>query len=219
VKKFLIGVLLGVITITAMAIPASAENRWYAGYRQGSGCYGVKGNISAPSSAPYIGTTSGESSWVSTRSTSGYYGGWVQTGWHYNQFSYQQYGSDARTYYEIYYGGGFGTQVDNQYSHTWGTTHNYRVEWDGTYWEAYRDSTFLAEGSGGSITNPPTTLLAMSEIHADPIAELDVHFTSVQWKNSSGTWNNFSRWWDYQDDDPYSVNHTTDPYNFNTYGP
>lgn len=69
-----IGILVAIF-ITLNNVQSASAN-WYAGNGRTS-AYGVKANIWAPSSAPYL-KESGESNWVSLPSPY-----WVQAGWRY----------------------------------------------------------------------------------------------------------------------------------------
>ncbi len=212
-KRIFTAIALAIAILSLIAQPALAS--WYAGYFQGGGSYGVRADIYTPASAPYIGATGGESNWVST-ATPWVTAYWVQTGWRLTQAA----PTTAKSYYEYRASPDPADYLLVEYeNHSWGTSKNYKIEWDGTYWIFYRNGTWLFGVTGGYLPTPPTTVAAESEVHNDPTTVLDTHFGNVQWKNSGGTWADFSQWWNYSNQDPYSVQFTLYPSNFNTYGP
>lgn len=176
------------LTISAITIMLEPQNslaaRWYGGNNQ-TAAYGVKADISTPSSAPYLGDEQGEVSWVSTPN---YSDAWIQTGWH-----YWAYNSSARPYVELGPGGGsnmyfYGTQP-------WGESKNYKVVYDSYFdsWDAYIGGVFRVGLGGSAVPDGNITLLAWAEVHNSSNTVLNTDFNSVMWKDSSGTWYSFNQ--------------------------
>jgi hypothetical protein len=192
VRKGVIAVLLlALVMILVVATGASASS-WFAGNSRSVG-YGVRANIQAPASAPYVGTSS-QASWVSTPGPSY----WVQTGWRY----YGGY-TNAKSYYE--YSLPIGYSVVEVSTHSWGATKTYEVSHSGSgYWAVKIAGSTI--GSFGTLSAPVYPVRAMSESHYSTV-QLNTAFSSVKYRGTS-TWYNFdeSNW---VTDSPYYLSITS----------
>ncbi len=198
-RRLSLVLLLALVLILVIATSASAS--WYAGNSRTT-AYGVRADISTPSSAPYVGS-SGGSNWVGTPGTSY----WVQAGWrYYSGYSY------ARSYYEYSLPTGYSlTETSNQ---SWGTTKNYEVSSASSgYWTVKIAG--VSQGSWSYLAAPVSSVRAWSESHNSTVV-LNTQFNNVKYRDST-TWYNFdqSSW---RTDSPYylSIAYT---YKFNTLGP
>ena len=193
-------VLLALVVLLVVAAGASASS-WYAGNARNS-AYGVRGDISTPSTAPYVGS-SGESNWVSTPGPTY----WVQAGWRY----YGGY-SAARSYYEYSLPSGYNlVETSNQ---AWGVARNYEVSHAGSgYWTVKIGG--VTQGSWGTISAPVSQVKAMSESHYTTV-QLNTQFNNVYYRTSS-SWYTFdqSNW---RTDSPYYLT-ITYTYRYKTLGP
>lgn len=201
-KKSQVAIILVLILAFGIAESASATN-WYAGNAKGS-VYGVKANIKTPSTAPYI-ETSVESTWVSLPCCY-----WVQAGWRY----YKDWPSAQRyVEYRNHAGGGDLIPQGNQ---SWGTTVEYKVQHNsGEMWCAYINGS--SKGCYNYIRTAPSQVQAYSEVHVSSNNQLNTNFSSVSYRNSSGTWYllNNANW---REDPPYKVDKYAN-YRYRTYGP
>jgi hypothetical protein len=188
------------------SVAADDIERWYARNARTS-CYGVKADISANTYTPGLSVNTGLSSWVSTLN---YNNCWVQTGWHYN------YGMNYAYSYTEFRLGAITIQQDISI-HSWSSYKNYKVSYDSPYWKCYINNTlYLYVSGGGYLPTPPTTLLASAEIKGSSGITMDSAFSSVQYMNSLGSWNNFDQNNKYA---MYPYHITGYNYNFYTYGP
>lgn len=199
-RKF-IGMLFALFIALSNVQNVSAN--WYAGNGRTS-AYGVKANIWAPSSAPYI-QESGESNWVSLPSPY-----WVQAGWRY----YKGW-SAAKRYVEYMTSSGI-YGINHYGTHAWGSIIEYRVDWvGGTTWCGR-----IAGSNKGcyQVRSAPITVYAYSEAHVSSQNELNTRFSAVYYMSS--TWNVWflfdqARW---QEDAPYHVQ-KDNTYYYRNYGP
>jgi len=195
----LVAALVLVLTIGAEASAISL----HAGNTRSRG-YGVKADISTPSSAPYVGY-SGQSSWVSTAGP--YY--WVQTGWLYY---YQD--SAAKSYWEYKLPTGY--QLQELSDQAWNFTRNYCVTLlaDGN-WQVKINGVPKGAWGASALSAPQEPVRAEAESHASYV-ELHSGFNNVQYRGTT-TWFNFDEngW---VEEGPYWVN-VTYPYRYQCYGP
>jgi hypothetical protein len=204
VKRILFVCVMVLISTLIITQPASAN--WYGGNVR-TEAYGVSAQIATPNSAPYS-IQGGTSSWVSTSNDDD---SWVQVGWlHCPAYGY----SSATLYIEYRYTGQpsyqwrYGTQA-------WGTSKNYKLNYVSNAWSFYIDGVAYAAISGIDI--PPRRVLAVAEVHDSPTNVLNTWFTSVQWRNSGGTWAYFDQNNKFADS-PYTVGGTSN-YVYQVYGP
>jgi hypothetical protein len=180
-KRLSTAALLALLVFVMAAQSASATTYWYAGNFRTS-AYGVKADISTPSSAPNLGNSPIEASWVSTPPPY-----WIQTGWAYGSgYSY------AKPFTEYMLSGG----VHNWTAHgsqSWGTSKNYKLDYSPDSWSAYIDGTWKVTLAYSAVPNAPIDVQAYSEVQDDSTATMYNLFSSVMWKNSGGSWNYFDQ--------------------------
>ncbi len=170
-------IVLVLTLVIALAVTASALGSTYVGNTRSVG-YGVRADISTPSSAPWVGT-SGESNWVSA-GASGY---WVQAGWRY----YYGY-AYAKSYYE--YNLPIGYHLEEMSSQAWNYTRTYEVSYVGSgVWTVKVNG--VSKGSWGTMSAPVYPVEALSESHY-PTVELNTQFNNVQYRGTT-TWFNFDQ--------------------------
>ena len=197
----IIGILVTLFMTLSSVGTTSAD--WWTGNSQ-TDAYGVKANIWAPSSAPYIEET-GESNWVSLPERY-----WVQAGWR-----YLKGWSEAKKYVEYYTSSGI-YGIHHYGTHGWGSIVEYRVDWiGGTTWCGRIDG--VNKGCY-QVRSAPSLVLARSEVHTSSKNELDTRFSAVYYMGS--TWNqwflfNQEGW---REDAPYQVQKDT-TYYYRNYGP
>jgi hypothetical protein len=157
----------------------------HAGNWRGSG-YGVRANITTPPSTPYVGPSNiGASShvlgWVAAVGN-----GWLQTGWIYNP---SIDAAHPAVYTESLIGGSH-SGILRWGTTPWGSTYVYRVEnVSGTStWRAYLGNGQL--DSRGPLP-VPSQMQVMGETFGNSRNRINSSFTSVSWKNSSGSWSLF----------------------------
>jgi hypothetical protein len=201
VRKRATVVLLLALMVALIAAEGATAESIYAGNDRSVG-YGVKADISTPSSAPWVGA-SGQSNWVSTPGPTY----WVQTGWRY-------YGgfSAAKSYYE--YSLPIGHHLEEMSNQAWNFTRNYEVSHIGAgIWTVKVNGT--SKGSWGYLSAPVSPVKARSESHY-PTVELNTQFNNVKYRGVS-TWFDFDQAnWVVQA--PYRLS-VTSTYRYRTQGP
>jgi len=178
-KKVLVILIIVTVFTFIFAQPVSADTRLYAGNLRNS-AYGVQATISTPSSKPYLESGAHESNWIGPNTSY-----WVQTGW----ITWPSI-SNAHSYVEVVWTGlRFYQEYDIQ---NWGTDRQYKVQYE-FGWAAYIGGVWKGMWGGGGLPNPPVQVAGLSEVHNSSYSTLDTWFKYIQWKNSSGTYNNFDQ--------------------------
>jgi hypothetical protein len=208
IKRSITICLLVIVFTMVLVQPVLAD--WRLGNRYPD-VYGVKAQISTPGSAPSPSVGGGTSSWVGTAPPD-YDSGWVQTGWAY-AYNNPLY-NPATPYTE--YRDDYGNYDQDQYSsQSWGTSKNYKLNFTPYGWAYYIDDDL--KWIVGGFAYPPITVQAWSEVHDSSTNQLNTWFSSVQYRNSGGTWANFDQS-NFTPASPYA-NYVVSNSMYCTYGP
>ncbi len=186
----ILSVIVGVTILLPLVVPTTGyAKNFYSFFRRGN-YYGIRANISAPSTPPTIPYTwdstgtyqTGQSHSLTTP------GGpsWAQIGISY----YAGTGTEPRQYYEYlsislgYNRVPFGYQA-------WGTSVKYEVSHNGSQtWCFYVGGQTIPLDCIPNTDEAPNLMSAQSEVHFDPNTRIQTQFTQIGVKNSSGSWVN-----------------------------
>jgi hypothetical protein len=167
----------------------SSSTTWYSGNMYGV-AYGGRVIIKTPD-YPIIIEESGESSWISLPAPI-----WIQTGWRY----YLGY-DEPMSYVEIKYPDGT-RSLSEKDPQLWGEMVEYKIVSIGTKtWCAYINGVGI---TCAELFEPPSWIQALSEVHDNPLNQLNTQFNDASYKSINGDYLLFDQehWWE---DPPYMV--------------
>jgi hypothetical protein len=196
------GLLFSLIIILSLTqIAQAGDMRWYAGNLRYS-AYGAKSIIFTPPIAPQL-VSSGESNWVSVAADT-----WIQAGWRY-------YKGDVSAIKYVEYLDLDGFYEDLEYGYQlWNSMVDYRIEWlSGEWWCSYIDNELK---TCRRVHAAPSTMKVSSEIHLNPMNEVDTFFSDIYYRNVAGQWSRFDQH-NWIEEFPYIILDKSNPSYFNTY--